>query len=638
MPHIQDSTASSVVRMGSYNIVDGLGIDDTPNSLDDYREIYRKSTEDPAAYWANKARQLLDWDHDFRTINSGNFCDGNTAWFLEGRINASYNCIDRHAHRNPNKIAIISEYDEVGKGRKITFGELLGEVSRLSHVLKDLGVQKGDIIAIYLPNIPEALVAMLACARIGAVHSVVFMGFSAASLRDRILDARSKLVITTDEARRGGKTIPTKAIVDEALLQCPLVKSCLVMKHTSSDIPWCSSRDLWWQEETQKWPAYYPPESMSAEDPLFILYTSGSTGKPKGLIHTTAGFLLGAMTTTQYVFDMQETDRHFCAGDVGWITGHTYLVYGPLLVGATTLIFEGTPAYPSFSRFWDIVDEHRVTHFYAAPTALRILKRAGDSHVTAPMKELRVLGSIGEPIAPEVWKWYSEIVGRNRATIVDTETGCHVIAPLAGSIPTKPGCCTVPFFGIEPAILDPVSGDELHGEAEGVLAIKNPWPSMARTIYRDHMRYIDTYFKTYPGYYVEAALLASPLVAEAAAVGANDDLTGQSLVAYITLKETGKQTENIQPALIDLVRKAIGAFATPKRLLFVPDLPKTRSGKIMRRILRKILEGERENFGDTSTHALAVERFSLHCQDTDARSQLLDPDIIQNIITVVESE
>ncbi|KAM3076789.1 acetyl-coenzyme A synthetase 2 [Clarireedia jacksonii] len=301
----------------------------------------------------------------------------------------------------------------------MTFGQLLREVSQLSHVLKDLGVQKGDIVAIYLPNIAEALVAMLACARIGAVHSVVFMGFSAASLRDRILDARSKLIITTDEARRGGKTIPTKVIVDEALLQCPQVHSCLVLKHTNSSIPWCSSRDFWWHEEARKWPAYYSPESMSAEDPLFILYTSGSTGKPKGLIHTTAGFLLGAMMTTQYVFDMQENDRHFCAGDVGWITGHTYLVYGPLLVGATTVIFEGTPAYPSFSRFWDIVDEHRVTHFYAAPTALRILKRAGDSHVTAPMKDLRVLGSIGEPIAPEVWKWYSEVVGRNRAAIVD---------------------------------------------------------------------------------------------------------------------------------------------------------------------------------------------------------------------------
>jgi acetyl-CoA synthetase len=395
---------------------------DVPTTLEEYRIIYAKSIQDPEHFWAGKARELLHWYQDFQTIHTGNFSDGDNAWFLEGRLNASYNCIDRHALRDRHKIAIISEADEPGNERSITYGELLRDVSRLSYILKDMGVKKGDVVVIYLPNIPEALVAILACSRIGAVHSVVFMGFSAASLRDRILDARSKFIITTDEARRGGKTIATKVIVNEALLQCPLVSGCLVLRYTGSDVPWSPSRDLWWHEEAGKWPAYFPPESMSAEDPLFLLYTSGSTGKPKGLMHTTAGFLLGAAITTKYVFDLQESDRYFCAGDIGWITGHTYLVYGPLLLGSTTVIFEGTPSYPTFSRFWDIIDKHGITHFYAAPTALRILKRAGPSHITAPMKKLRVLGSIGEPIAPEVWKWYYETVGRGRAYIVDVSS------------------------------------------------------------------------------------------------------------------------------------------------------------------------------------------------------------------------
>ncbi|KFY14106.1 hypothetical protein V492_02847 [Pseudogymnoascus sp. VKM F-4246] len=638
-------------------VADELDIDNIPKSIEEYRVIYEKSIKDPESFWAVKARKLLDWERDFKTIHTGNFKDGDNAWFQEGRLNASYNCIDRHAIQDPNKVAVVFEADEVGNGRKITYGQLLHDTSRLSYVLKDLGVKKGEIVCIYLPNIYEALVAMLACSRIGAVHSVVFMGFSAAALRDRILDGRSKIVITADEGRRGGKAVPTKAIVNEALLQCPQVTSCLVLKHTGSSVPWCPTRDVWWHEEARQWPAYIAPESMSAEDPLFLLYTSGSTGKPKGLMHTTAGFLLGANITTKYVFDMQKTDVHFCAGDIGWITGHTYLVYGPLLVGATTVVFEGTPAYPTFSRYWDIAEEHRVTHFYAAPTALRILKRAGDSHIAAPMENLRVLGSIGEPIAPEVWKWYHETVGRKRAYIVDTyfqtETGCHVISPLVGSIPTKPGCCTVPFLGIEPVILDPISGQELEGPAEGLLAIKRPWPSMARTVWRAHERYLDTYFNEFPGYYftgdgafrdedgyywirgrvddvvnvsghrlstaeIEASLLESQYVAESAAVGVKDEISGQAVVAYVSLKDTNTDTATISAALIQQVRKDIGAFAAPKALYFVSDLPKTRSGKIVRRVLRSILEGETENFGDTST--------------------LLNPTAIPSIIKIVQEK
>ncbi|KFY18276.1 hypothetical protein V491_04815 [Pseudogymnoascus sp. VKM F-3775] len=486
-----------------FHLPDEPDIDDIPKSIEEYRVIYEKSIKDPESFWAGKARKLLDWERDFKTIHTGNFKDGDNAWFQEGRLNASYNCIDRHAIQDPNKVAVVFEADEVDIGRKITYSQLLHDTSRLSFVLKDLGIRKGDIVCIYLPNIYEALVAMLACSRIGAVHSVVFMGFSAAALRDRILDGRSKIVITAGEGRRGGKAVPTKAIVNEALLQCPQATSCLVLKHTGSTVPWCPTRDVWWHEEAQQWPAYIAPESMSAE------------------------------------------------------------------------VFEGTPTYPSFSRYWDIVEEHRVTHFYAAPTALRILKRAGDSHITAPMENLRVLGSIGEPIAPEVWKWYHETVGRKRAYIVDTyfqtETGCHVISPLVGSIPTKPGCCTVPFLGIEPVILDPITDKELDGPAEDLLAIKRPWPSMARTVWRAHKRYLDTYFNEFPGYYftgdgafrdedgyywirgrvddvvnvsghrlstaeIEVSLLESPYVAESAAVGLLNPATIPSIIKIVQEK------------------------------------------------------------------------------------------------------
>lgn len=474
------------------------------------------------------AREHLTWDRDFETVHTGSFANGDSAWFLEGRLNASRNACDRHAIKTPEKPAIIYEADEPNEGRVITYGELLREVSKLAYTLKELGVKKGDTIAIYMPMIPEALVALLACSRIGAVHSVVFAGFSSDSLRDRVLDAQSKVVITSDEGKRGGKVIGTKRIVDDALKQCPDVASCLVFKRTGAEVPWTKGRDRWWHEETEKYPNYFPPEPMSSEDPLFLLYTSGSTGKPKGVLHTTAGYLLGAAITGKYVFDIHESDTFFCAGDVGWITGHTYVVYAPLLLGVATVVFEGTPAYPNFSRYWEVIEKHQVSQFYVAPTALRLLKRAGDSHCKHVMKHLRVLGSVGEPIAAEVWKWYFEAVGKEEAHIVDvicldlssriesltgvqtywqTETGSHVITPLAGVTPTKPGSATLPFFGIEPAIIDPISGKEIYGnDVEGVLAIKRPWPSMARTVWGAHKRYMDTYLNVYKGYYVRSAL------------------------------------------------------------------------------------------------------------------------------------
>ena len=392
--------------------------------------MYKESIENPDEFWGKMARDLLTWERDFQTVHSGTLAGGDNAWFTEGKLNASYNCVDRHAHKNPDKPAIIYEADEKGEGRTITYGELLREVSKLSWVLKQMGVKKGDTVALYLPMIPEAVVAFLACTRIGAVHSVVFAGFSADSLRDRIIDAQSKVVITTDEGKRGGKLIGTKKIVDEALKQCPDIKHCLVYQRTGADIPWTKDRDLWWHEEMEKWPAYYPPESMSSEDPLFLLYTSGSTGKPKGVMHTTAGYLLGAAATGKYVFDIHDSDKFFCGGDVGWITGHTYVVYAPLVLGVATVVFEGTPAYPDFSRYWDVCEKHEVTQFYVAPTALRLLKRAGDEHVKHQMKSLRVLGSVGEPIAAEVWKWYHEKVGKKEAHIVDVSSACSPLCSI----------------------------------------------------------------------------------------------------------------------------------------------------------------------------------------------------------------
>ncbi|PGH07389.1 acetyl-coenzyme A synthetase [Helicocarpus griseus UAMH5409] len=609
--------------------------------LDEYKKLHEESIRDPDTFWARLARDLLTFEQDFHTTRNGTFTDGNISWFLGGKLNASYNCVDRHAIKDPNKVAIIYEADEPSEGRTITYGELLKEVSRLAWVLKQSGVRKGDTVGIYLPMIPEALIAFLACIRIGAVHSVVFAGFSSDSLRDRVLDAQSKVVITTDEGKRGGKLIGTKKIVDEALKQCPEVRNCIVYKRTGADVPWTKGRDLWWHEEVERYPNYIAPETMDSEDPLFLLYTSGSTGKPKGLMHTTAGYLVGAAATGKYVFDIHDNDRFFCGGDVGWITGHTYVVYAPLLLGSATVVFESTPAYPNFSRYWDVIEKHQVTQFYVAPTALRLLKRAGNEHIHHQMKHLRILGSVGEPIAAEVWKWYFETVGKEDCHVIDTywqtETGSHVITPLGGITPTKPGSASLPFFGIEPAIIDPVSGEEIEGnDVEGVLAIKQPWPSMARTVWGAHKRYMDTYLNVYKGFYftgdgagrdhdgyywirgrvddvvnvsghrlstaeIEAALLEHPTVAEAAVVGIADELTGQAVNAFVSLKNVSENPEQLSKDLVLQVRKSIGPFAAPKAVFVVDDLPKTRSGKIMRRILRKILSGEEDSLGDIST-------------------------------------
>lgn len=629
------------------------------SGLEDYQKLYKESITEPEKFWARNARELLSWQKDFETVRSGSLENGDVAWFLEGQLNASYNCVDRHAIKDPNRVAIIYEADEPNEGRTLTYGELLREVCKTANVLKQMGVKKGDTVAIYLPMIPEAIIAFLAITRIGAVHSVIFAGFSSDSLRDRVIDANSKVVITTDEGKRGGKLIGTKKIVDDALKQCPDVSHVLVYKRTGAEIPWTEGRDWWWHEEVDKWPAYCPPEPCNSEDPLFLLYTSGSTGKPKGVMHTTGGYLLGAAVTGKYVFDIHEGDRYFCGGDVGWITGHTYVVYAPLLLGVSTVVFEGTPAYPNFSRYWDIVEKHQVTQFYVAPTALRLLKRAGDEWVKHHMPKLRVLGSVGEPIAAEIWKWYFEVVGKEECHVIDTywqtETGSHVIAPLAGVTPTKPGSASLPFFGIEPAIIDPISGEEIHGnDVEGVLAFKQPWPSMARTVYGAHRRYMDTYLNVYKGYYftgdgagrdhegfywirgrvddvvnvsghrlstaeIEAALIEHHSVAEAAVVGVTDELTGQAVNAFVSLKDSnGANLDALRKEFILQVRKSIGPFAAPKAVHVVPDLPKTRSGKIMRRILRKILAGEEDQLGDITT--------------------LSDPSVVEKIIATVHEE
>lgn len=611
------------------------------NDLAHYKELHNKSISDPDGFWGKLARELISWDKDFDTVRSGGFEHGDVGWFLEGQLNASYNCVDRHAFKNPDKPALIYEADEPSGGRVITYGELLREVCKLANVLTSYGVRKGDSVAIYLPMIPETVIALLAVARIGAVHSVIFAGFSAGSLRDRVNDAQSKVVITTDEGKRGGKTVYTKKIVDDGLNGAPSVEKVLVYKRTGSEVPMTEGRDLWWHEETAKHRPYSSPVPVCAEDPLFLLYTSGSTGSPKGVVHTTGGYLVGAAATTKYVFDIHPGDVLFTAGDIGWITGHTYSHYGPLLLGATSVIFEGTPAYPDYSRYWQIVDKHKVTQFYVAPTALRLLKRAGTEYIEKyDLSSLRTLGSVGEPIAHEIWEWYNEYVGRNRCHITDTywqtETGSHVIAPLAGITPMKPGSATLPFFGIDVVIIDPVSGEELKGNnVEGVLAIRSPWPSMARSVWGAHQRYLDTYMRPYPGLYftgdgaardadgfywirgrvddvvnvsghrlstaeIESALLEHPRAAEAAVVGVADELTGQSVIAFVSLKE-GQFDPALKKDLIMHVRKEIGPFASPKNVYVVQDLPKTRSGKIMRRILRKIVSGESDSIGDTST-------------------------------------
>ncbi|CEI89838.1 Putative Acetyl-coenzyme A synthetase [Rhizopus microsporus] len=615
------------------------------HSMDTYKAMWKESVEHPEEFFAKYARELLSWSKPFETVRHGSLAHGDIGWFLEGELNACYNCVDRHALKNPNKIAIIHEGDEPNQVRNITYGELFRLVCQMANTLKNLGVRKGDNVAIYMPMIPEALVAALACARIGAVHSVVFAGFSAESLRDRIIDCAARVVITSDEGRRGGKNIATKRIVDEALRSNQThIEHVIVFRRTGSPIDWVEDRDLWWHEEMAKARTFCPPEPMNAEDPLFLLYTSGSTGAPKGILHTTGGYLLGAALTVKYIFDYHENDIFACMADIGWITGHTYVNYGPLTLGGTTVLFESTPTYPDPSRFWRLVEKHKVTQFYTAPTAIRALRRLGDEWVDkCDLSSLRVIGSVGEPINPEAWEWYYKKVGRSQCAVVDTywqtETGSIVIAPLPGVTPTKAGSATLPFFGIKPVILDPTTGKVLEGnDVTGVLAISQPWPSMARTVYNNHARFLETYLHPYNGYYftgdgatrdkdgyiwirgrvddvinvsghrlstaeIESALILHHSVAEAAVVGGHDDLTGQCIHAFAVLKPNIEDSEGFEKELTLQVRKVIGPFATPKRIYVVTDLPKTRSGKIMRRILRKIVNGEQDSLGDTSTLA-----------------------------------
>lgn len=623
------------------------------DSLQHYHQMYAKSIEDPEGFFGPLATELLHWDRPFSKVKAGDLIHGDAQWFIGGELNACYNCVDRWAYKHPNRTAIVYEADDEADSYTLTYAELLREVSQTAGLLHSWGIRKGDNVAIYLPMNAQAIIAMLAVARLGAVHSVIFAGFSSGSIRDRVVDASCKALITCDEGKRGGKTINIKKLCDEALLQCPSVEKVLVHKRTGNpDIPMKDGRDFWWHSETQNFPGYFPPVSVNSEDPLFLLYTSGSTGTPKGVVHTTGGYLLGAAMTTKYIFDVHPQDVLFTAGDVGWITGHTYALYGPLSLGVPTIVFEGTPAYPDYGRLWLIVQKHKVTHFYVAPTALRLLRKAGEAEIEKyDLSSLRTLGSVGEPISPDIWEWYNEKIGKNNCHISDTywqtESGSHFIAPIAGITPNKPGSASLPFFGIDTCLIDPVSGQEIHGnDVEGVLAVKNTWPSMARSVYKNHQKYMDTYLKPYPGYYftgdgaardhdgyywirgrvddvvnvsghrlstaeIEAALIEHPSVSEAAVVGIADDLTGQAVVAYVALKdeaasslqgnETCEEAFTLRRELILAVRKEIGPFAAPKSVIIVQDLPKTRSGKIMRRILRKVSSNEADQLGDITT-------------------------------------
>ena len=607
-----------------------------------YQNFYKNSITDPQKFWGEQALRL-NWIKPFTRVKETDFTGTvKINWFADGSLNAAYNCLDRHLKQRGNQTAIIWEGDNPSDSRTITYRELYEQVCRLANVMKAKGVRKGDRVTIYLPMIPEAAMAMLACARIGAVHSVVFGGFSPDSLIGRIKDCDSVFLITSDEGWRGGKKVPLKQNVDAALAQCPSIKNVLVVRHTGGTIAWDNSRDHWFHEECAKQPADCPIVDMNAEDPLFILYTSGSTGKPKGLLHTTGGYLVYASYTHQLMFDYQEGDIFWCTADVGWVTGHSYVVYGPLANGATQIMFEGVPTYPTSSRFWDVIDKHKVTIFYTAPTAIRALMREGDDKVTkTSRKSLRILGTVGEPINPEAWLWYYRVVGETRCPVVDTwwqtETGATLIGSMPYANPLKPGSATVPFFGVKPSIVD-AEGKVLEGACEGNLCLDDSWPGQARTIYGDHGRFIETYFSTYKGKYftgdgcrrdadgyywitgrvddvinvaghrlgtaeVESALVSHAKVAEAAVVGFPHDIKGQGIYAYVTLKMGVEATDALRAELIAWVRKEISAIATPDHIQWAPGLPKTRSGKIMRRILRKIAAGEADQLGDVSTLA-----------------------------------
>ncbi|MCW5698034.1 MAG: acetate--CoA ligase [Bauldia sp.] len=608
-----------------------------------YERMYRQSVEDPDGFWREQAGRI-DWMRPFSRVKNTTFGPPEVSirWFEDGALNVAANCLDRHLATRGDQVAILWEGDDPAESRAITYRALHREVSVFANVLKGLGVRKGDRVTIYMPMIPEAAMAMLACARIGAIHSVVFGGFSADSLAGRINDCRSNLVITADEGVRGGRTIPLKKNTDDALAKTLDDAKVLVVRRTGGPVSMQAGRDFWYHELAASAPADCPPEAMDAEDPLFILYTSGSTGKPKGVLHTTAGYLVWAALTHELVFDYHDGDIYWCTADVGWVTGHTYIVYGPLANGATTVMFEGVPTYPTASRFWDVIDKHKVNIFYTAPTAIRALMGLGDEPVKRTSRAtLRLLGTVGEPINPEAWDWYWRVVGDGRCPIVDTfwqtETGGHVITPLPGASDLKPGSANKPFFGVQPALVD-ASGTVLEGAATGALVITDSWPGQMRTVYGDHQRFVDTYFTTYPGRYftgdgarrdadgdywitgriddvlnvsghrmgtaeIESALVAHPKVSEAAVVGYPHPVKGQGIYVYVTLMAGEAASEELRGELRNWVRGEIGAFAAPDLIQFAPGLPKTRSGKIMRRILRKIAEDDPASLGDISTLA-----------------------------------
>lgn len=617
--------------------------------MEAYEKLYKESITNPQDFWKKTANELITWEHPFLgDAQSGNMKDGNVTWFAGGKLNASVQCLDRHvsAGRGDN-IAIIYEGDEVGEGRKYTYNEVLAEVCRIANVMVKYGVKKGDPVSIYMPMVPQVIFAMLACVRLGAPHSVVFAGFSSDALRDRIIDVRSKFIFTCDEGLRGGRKIPLKSCVDTSIANVNFIEHVFVFKRTNADVSMKQNRDIWMCEECKGMRPYCPPTTMDSEDPLFYLYTSGSTGAPKGVMHTTGGYMLYTTMTHKYIFDYRPGDVYACVADCGWITGHSYIVYGPLSNGATTLMFESTPLYPNAGRYWDLVQRHKITQFYTAPTAIRALMAKGTEVIGKyDLSSLRVLGTVGEPINPAAWKWYYEHIGKNRCNIVDTywqtETGGIIVTPLPGCTPLKPGSATKPFFGIQLEILDPQSGKvipQIDGEEQhGVLCVKHPWPSMTRTVYGNHERYMNTYFNPYPGYYftgdgctrdkdgyfwitgrvddvlnvsghrigsaeVESALVHHDAVAEAACVGFPHPVKGEGIACYIITRANVTESPELLQDLKMQIRNVIGPFASPDYLILTPSLPKTRSGKIMRRVLRKIIANEADQLGDTSTLA-----------------------------------